>query len=169
MKCPSKKLWLLFFYKDLSKNEVKDLQRHLDSCNLCQKEYADINNFLCAIGKEKINIEQRELNAILDNVRERSKPASNIFIRLSDGLNYFIQNLRLGLAYHPQVAFIVLFILLGAILIPLGLNKRQQLASEDIIEIQTELAWEENDDLDIFYDTPFDDLSGYPISTSNYS
>jgi hypothetical protein len=165
MNCPAQRDWILFYYGDLESQKAKELKKHLIICPSCRKEYEKMGDFLNAIAKDKVKLDDKQLSEILEKVMKRTGPHIDAWVSFKENLNYGFEGIIRLITYKPQVVFAALVILFSAIFISFNELKDYQLTQESIVEMEDELILEDDFDLG---EMPFDVFTRRQQLRSNY-
>ncbi|MDD5618582.1 MAG: hypothetical protein WC546_02650 [Candidatus Omnitrophota bacterium] len=152
MKCLSRKQLLLFFYNELNAQERDSVKKHFLTCSHCSKNYENLNNFLESIKKEKVDISQDSLNSILRQVEIQTKQES-FLVRLWQRVVFTLEELMANLEHKPQLAAVAFVIIAAFLLLPVINNREQAVTAKvDIVDIEMELAFEDQNNTDVILD-----------------
>ena len=140
MRCLKEKELILFYYRELKEGRHKQLAEHLRECPRCLKKYKNIESVFSQIESKPLQLTPQELDSIVENVKARLGKLS-FRERVKDRIYEFLQNLRLGLFYKPQLVpvMVALIIILGGLAV---VRSRQHFLNRefDILEIEIELS-----------------------------
>lgn len=149
MRCPSKKEWILFYYKDLDKQRIKVLEGHIKTCAVCFNSYAVLRDFLVSIKQELVSLKEAEFLSIVGKVTNKSVSTVPLARKIAENIGYFIQGIRWKLFYQPRAAFVVISVVVAALVFPV--YRHHKVFERDSIDLQLDFALE-GDDFDIFLD-----------------
>jgi|GEM_PF-2540933 len=139
MKCPKEKELILFYYRELKKRRYKSIEVHLRECSHCLKRYENIGSFFAQLASKPIQLTSQELESMLQHVKQTTYKPS-FLINAKDRLEDFLESIRLGLFYKPQLISVTVALIVILIILPL-VGKRHHLNREfDIIQIEMELS-----------------------------
>lgn len=147
MRCPKEKELALLYYQDLSEKESGILREHLRVCAICRRRYTALGDFLSGVKQEPVSLKGEELSAIMEKVKKANVSRNNLFFRVKDNFNYFLQGVRWKLFYRPQIAFAAILLFIGIFFLPL--HRQQALFEQGAVGLQLELI-SGDDYFDIF-------------------
>jgi len=148
MKCPKEKEWILFYYKDLEKEKIESLSRHLLSCDICQKQFKELE-VLSRMKEEAPPLSSQELEGIVSSVKFLGSQEVGFFTTAKYWFLDFLEGLRFSFL-KPKLVFVVTTAIILLIFLPFQHQNKMSL-EDDFVELQLELV-SEDDDLDIFLD-----------------
>lgn len=170
MRCFKRKKLFLFYYRELKKDKLKIIEEHLRKCPSCSNEYKNIETLLNRTRLSKPQLETKDLDLILRNVRNKLE-APTFWEAFKCRIKELAQNLYLGLLFRRQLIPVMLTLVIILAVFPLFRSSRYQIEKEfDILQIELELSLENTDQESIFeiYEDPSileDNMSslGHPI------
>ncbi|MFH1877093.1 MAG: hypothetical protein ABH865_09405 [Candidatus Omnitrophota bacterium] len=141
MKCPAKKEWVLFYYREEPHGQRDVFSEHLNSCAACRRLYEGITLSLGSVDTQQPLLGAEELNEIITAARARAyrparEPLRSSVLRVLDGV------LR-GFFLKPQLAFIGLVLLVAVSLVSMRAGRLGRI-QEGIIDVELELAFEDD-------------------------
>lgn len=164
MKCFSKKQMLLFFYNEIKGKGRKLMEEHFLLCQRCEKKYENLNKFLCAVEKEKVDISHNDLNGILRLIETQANLVP-VLSRLRQRIVFTAQHIIASLTYRPQAAVVTLVVIAALSLLPVINKERIKTAREGIVDIEMELVFEDSNNADVILDIFSPDISQKSSST----
>ena len=148
MKCPKKKEWVLFYYKDLESKKIENFSKHLLSCNICQRQFKELE-VLSKIKEKSPSISNQELGEIVAKVKFLGSQETGFFTTVKYWFLDFLEGLRFSFL-KPKLVFVIMTAVILLIFLPF--RHQDKISFEDnFVELQLELVSEE-DSLDIFLD-----------------
>lgn len=164
MKCPSKKIWPLFYYKDLKSKSLANLSQHLKVCSRCRTYYESLSETLSDISRVQADLPEAELSRIVQAAKGKTKDSSGILEEFKAKGSEFIEKLHWKISYQPQFALVTVAVLLIALFLPL--QRREAVLQEQLFDLQMDLVSGE-DDFETFLDFySLEEQSQNPSSTT---
>ncbi len=164
MRCPAKKVWSLFYYKELRAKESERLTEHLKSCSSCQGYYNSLSNTLSGISRTEVDLLRQELSRMVSRVTGAKTTTEVIFESFKAKTNDLAKQLRSKLFYQPQLIFVTVAVLLIALIVPL--RRQQVIFQNQLLNLEVDLVLGQ-DDFESYLDLySLDEHSQNPSSTT---
>jgi len=166
MSCPTKKIWNLFYYKDLDPGKIKDLNQHLKVCLRCQAYYSQLTNILTQTSQDQVDLPKTEISRMVSEVTKTKSNLDNIFESFKTKSADFVARVESKIFYQPQLAFAMVAILLIVLFIPL--QRQQAIFESQVLDLEIDLVIGQ-DDFETYLDLYFFDEQSQKLSSTTIS